>query len=257
MHPVLRPLLPPAAAWLAKAICATLRVQVIRGEIEPTVRARRRNVIYAFWHGHLLYLMYRYRDSGVYILVSQSRDGDVLSEYPPALRLANDSRLQFPRRPAKLAGVGAARAGWCECGHCPRWSAWTTSSSAIGRHHVGTVDRDANHSGGGRGAVEGRIPQLGSFSPAAARQSRHYRLWRASGGAVQCRCGGARAEATGAGVHTRQAQRRSDPGTALPQFLARWQRIGVRRIGEGLKAGKHTRNLASLRLMRHHDVPAL
>jgi lysophospholipid acyltransferase (LPLAT)-like uncharacterized protein len=80
MHPVLRPLLPPAAAWLAKAICATLRVQVIRGEIEPTVRARRRNVIYAFWHGHLLYLMYRYRDSGVYILVSQSRDGDVLSE---------------------------------------------------------------------------------------------------------------------------------------------------------------------------------
>jgi lysophospholipid acyltransferase (LPLAT)-like uncharacterized protein len=79
MHPALRSLLPPAAAWLAKAIGATLRVQVVRGEIEPTVRARRRSVIYAFWHGHLLYLMYRYRGSGVYILVSQSRDGDVLS----------------------------------------------------------------------------------------------------------------------------------------------------------------------------------
>ena len=46
---------------------------------EQAVRARRRNVIYAFWHGHLLYLMYRYRGSGVYILVSQSRDGEVLS----------------------------------------------------------------------------------------------------------------------------------------------------------------------------------
>jgi lysophospholipid acyltransferase (LPLAT)-like uncharacterized protein len=60
-------------------MCATLRVQVVRGDIEPTVRARRPNVIYAFWHGHLLYLMYRYRGKGVYILVSQSRDGELLS----------------------------------------------------------------------------------------------------------------------------------------------------------------------------------
>jgi lysophospholipid acyltransferase (LPLAT)-like uncharacterized protein len=79
MHPVLRSLLPPVAAWFVKAIGATWRVQVVRGDIERTVRAWRRNVIYAFWHGHLLYLMYRYRGSGVYILVSQSRDGDVLS----------------------------------------------------------------------------------------------------------------------------------------------------------------------------------
>jgi lysophospholipid acyltransferase (LPLAT)-like uncharacterized protein len=79
MHPVLHLLMPPPAAWLIKAICATLRVQVVRGDIEHTVRARRRNVLYAFWHGHLLYLMYRYRGSGVYILVSQSRDGELLS----------------------------------------------------------------------------------------------------------------------------------------------------------------------------------
>jgi lysophospholipid acyltransferase (LPLAT)-like uncharacterized protein len=69
----------PAAAWLVKAICATLRVEVWRRDIEPSLRARRHNVIYAFWHGHLLYLMYRYRGRGVYILVSQSRDGDMLS----------------------------------------------------------------------------------------------------------------------------------------------------------------------------------
>jgi lysophospholipid acyltransferase (LPLAT)-like uncharacterized protein len=79
MAPLLRSLMPTPAAWLVKAICLTLRVQVVRGDIEQSVRARRRNVIYAFWHGHLLYLMYRYRGSGVYILVSQSRDGEVLS----------------------------------------------------------------------------------------------------------------------------------------------------------------------------------
>jgi lysophospholipid acyltransferase (LPLAT)-like uncharacterized protein len=79
VSPLLRSLIPAPAAWLAKALCATLRVRVLRGDIEQTVSARRRNVIYAFWHGHLLYLMYRYRGSGVYILVSQSQDGELLS----------------------------------------------------------------------------------------------------------------------------------------------------------------------------------
>ena len=79
MSPLLRSLIPAPAAWLAKAICATLRVHVLRGDIEQPVSAQRPNVIYAFWHGHLLYLMYRYRGTGVYILVSQSRDGEVLS----------------------------------------------------------------------------------------------------------------------------------------------------------------------------------
>jgi lysophospholipid acyltransferase (LPLAT)-like uncharacterized protein len=79
MTPLLRCLIPAPAAWLVKAICATLRVHVLRGDIEQSVSAQRPNVIYAFWHGHLLYLMYRYRGSGVYILVSQSQDGEVLS----------------------------------------------------------------------------------------------------------------------------------------------------------------------------------
>jgi lysophospholipid acyltransferase (LPLAT)-like uncharacterized protein len=79
MYPVLRSLMPPPAAWVVKGVCATLRVRVRRGDLEQTVRAQRRNVIYAFWHGHLLYLMYHYRGSGAYILVSQSQDGEVLS----------------------------------------------------------------------------------------------------------------------------------------------------------------------------------
>jgi len=112
MHAVLRSLLPPTAAWLAKAMCATLRVQVVRGEIEPTVRARRCNVIYAFWHGHLLYLMYRYRGSGVYILVSQSRDGDVLSDILRyfGLPTIRGSSSRGGRR-SVLALVRLARAG--------------------------------------------------------------------------------------------------------------------------------------------------
>jgi lysophospholipid acyltransferase (LPLAT)-like uncharacterized protein len=79
MSPTLLSLLPTPAAWLIKAICGTLRVQVLRQDIEHALRSQGRSVIYAFWHGQLLYLMYRYRGSGVHILVSQSRDGELLS----------------------------------------------------------------------------------------------------------------------------------------------------------------------------------
>jgi lysophospholipid acyltransferase (LPLAT)-like uncharacterized protein len=72
-------LIPAPAAWLVKAICRTLRVHVLRAEIEETLRLRGQNVIYAFWHGRLLYLMYRYRGSDVCILVSRSQDGELLS----------------------------------------------------------------------------------------------------------------------------------------------------------------------------------
>jgi lysophospholipid acyltransferase (LPLAT)-like uncharacterized protein len=104
-----------------KAVCATLRVQVVRGDIEQRVRARRRNVIYAFWHGHLLYLMYRYSGSGVYILVSQSQDGEVLSRVLqrfglPAIRGSSSrggrqSLLELVRRVRAGASAGIAPDG--------------------------------------------------------------------------------------------------------------------------------------------------
>jgi lysophospholipid acyltransferase (LPLAT)-like uncharacterized protein len=93
----------------------------VRGDIEQSMRARRRNVIYAFWHGHLLYLMYRYRGSGVYILVSQSRDGEVLSRILrhfglPTIRGSSSrdgrrSLLELVRRVRAGASVGIAPGG--------------------------------------------------------------------------------------------------------------------------------------------------
>jgi lysophospholipid acyltransferase (LPLAT)-like uncharacterized protein len=121
MSPLLRSLMPAPAAWLVKAICATLRVQVLRSEIEQAVSARRRNVIYAFWHGHLLYLMHRYRGSGVCILVSQSQDGEVLSRVLqrfglPTIRGSTSrggrrSFLELVRRARAGASVGIAPDG--------------------------------------------------------------------------------------------------------------------------------------------------
>jgi lysophospholipid acyltransferase (LPLAT)-like uncharacterized protein len=112
MSPLLRSTIPVPAAWLVKAVCATLRVQVLGGEIEHRLYARQGNVIYAFWHGHLLYLMYRYRGTGVRILVSQSQDGEVLSRVLQRFGLATirGSSSRGGRR-SLLELVRQARAG--------------------------------------------------------------------------------------------------------------------------------------------------
>lgn len=37
-------------------------------------------VVYAFWHQHLLSLVYAYRDRSVVVLVSESKDGEIISQ---------------------------------------------------------------------------------------------------------------------------------------------------------------------------------
>ena len=101
------------------------------------MRAQRPNVIYAFWHGHLLYLMYRYRGSGVYILVSQSQDGELLSRilHRFGLPTIRGSSSRGGRR-SLLELVRQTRA-WCQCRHRSRRATWTSSSGAIGDYRPG------------------------------------------------------------------------------------------------------------------------
>ena len=127
MPPMLRSLIPVPAAWLVKAICATLRVHVLRGDIEQTVWARRGNVIYAFWHGHLLYLMYHYRGSGVHILVSQSQDGEVLS------RILQRFGLPTIRGSSSAAADGVC---WNWCGRRVRAPARASPLMVLGDHVI-------------------------------------------------------------------------------------------------------------------------
>jgi lysophospholipid acyltransferase (LPLAT)-like uncharacterized protein len=187
MNAALLSLAPAFAACLMKTIGATLRVHVVRGEIEQALHARRPNVIYAFWHGHLLYLMYRYRGSGVYILVSQSRDGEVLSRILqrfglPVIRGSSSrggrrSLLELVRRARAGASAAIAPDG-------PRGPRHQAQSGIITLARLTEIPI---------------IPELGSLAPTPAQQSRGRVLWRASSGAVRCRRGIARAEAARAG----------------------------------------------------------
>lgn len=54
----------------------------IRREVpESVARLERENrVVYTFWHQHILPLAYVYRDTGSVVLVSESKDGEIISQ---------------------------------------------------------------------------------------------------------------------------------------------------------------------------------
>ena len=69
--------------WLGKGlvnlICSTMRIRVVdfekaRGEIES------RKFIFAFWHSRILVLSYLYKRLGAAILVSRSKDGEIIAQ---------------------------------------------------------------------------------------------------------------------------------------------------------------------------------
>lgn len=76
---LIRPVAPYLAFPLAWLICSSVREKIINGDNEGKLLKRGGPIIYAFWHGRLLYLMHRYRGGDHLILVSQSRDGDLIS----------------------------------------------------------------------------------------------------------------------------------------------------------------------------------
>ncbi len=57
----------------------TWRLQIFGDENIHRVRARGKNVIYAFWHGRMLALCYSHRRQNIHIMVSEHRDGEIIA----------------------------------------------------------------------------------------------------------------------------------------------------------------------------------
>src|SRR5512139_931592 len=65
-------------AWAVTTLWSrTLKVQHVNREVPDRLAAEGRNVIYAFWHDSMFLLPYTHRNSGVVVMVSESRDGDI------------------------------------------------------------------------------------------------------------------------------------------------------------------------------------
>ncbi|MFH1276985.1 MAG: lysophospholipid acyltransferase family protein [Candidatus Eisenbacteria bacterium] len=71
--------------WLIRIMGASWRITWIGSEHETALRARGTPVLYAFWHGRLLPLTYTHRNRMIRILISRSRDGEIIRRITESL----------------------------------------------------------------------------------------------------------------------------------------------------------------------------
>ncbi len=72
-------LAPRMAFWVIRLISATMRKSYVNFEGYRKTLSGGRQIILAFWHGRLLMMPYSYPGMGITILVSQSKDGELIS----------------------------------------------------------------------------------------------------------------------------------------------------------------------------------
>lgn len=77
---MLRTLVPYLAAAFAALIRLTTRLKTVRGSIRDRLRDGDRRFIYAFWHQRQAFFTVSHRKDKVSILISASRDGEIISE---------------------------------------------------------------------------------------------------------------------------------------------------------------------------------
>jgi len=93
------------AGWIATiAIGRTLRWREEGREHLDAARAAGRPILFVFWHNRLLYTCYRISRERVVMMVSQSRDGDIIA------RAAHDRGIESVRGSSSRGGTAALRA---------------------------------------------------------------------------------------------------------------------------------------------------
>ena len=70
---------PPLATALLRLLCLTLRFEDRAGPGARPADRHQGQEIYAFWHRSLLLAAYRYRNLGIFILISASFDGELIA----------------------------------------------------------------------------------------------------------------------------------------------------------------------------------
>lgn len=66
--------------FLIDILCKTLRVKVLNENYIEKLKNEKKNFVIAFWHGTMLYAWYYCRRNKIAALVSQSKDGELLTK---------------------------------------------------------------------------------------------------------------------------------------------------------------------------------
>jgi hypothetical protein len=100
---VLRRVVPYLAYAYVTFVGWTTRLTTLRGEVQRGMKARNRRFIYAFWHQRQVYFTWAHRGVGAAVLVSRSKDGEMIAE---TMRLSN---LAAVRGSSSRGGAAAVR----------------------------------------------------------------------------------------------------------------------------------------------------
>lgn len=68
-----------AGVWLVRLLGWTWRIRVTHDEQLRALRAAKKPVIFALWHGTLLPLLYFHRRQGIAVLISEHADGEIIA----------------------------------------------------------------------------------------------------------------------------------------------------------------------------------
>ena len=63
-----------------RSLAATWRLRIAHREPVDALRAAGQPVIFAFWHGMMMPLLFQHRNEGVAILISSHRDGEIIAQ---------------------------------------------------------------------------------------------------------------------------------------------------------------------------------
>lgn len=100
----MRALVPYLAYAYVSFVGLTTRLKVRNGSVPRALRERGQRFIYAFWHQRQVYFTWTHRDVGASVLVSRSKDGDIIAS---TMRL---SRIGAVRGSSSRGGVAATLA---------------------------------------------------------------------------------------------------------------------------------------------------
>lgn len=100
---MLRGLIPYLAYAYVSFVGLTTRIRLEGTDHRAALRARGQHFIYAFWHERQVFLTYTHRDQNATVMVSRSRDGDLIAE---TMRL---SRMGACRGSSSRGGQAATR----------------------------------------------------------------------------------------------------------------------------------------------------
>jgi lysophospholipid acyltransferase (LPLAT)-like uncharacterized protein len=70
---------------LVRLLASTWRIRVVNADAHRTIQAKGQRVIYTFWHGMMLPLLWEHRNESIAVVISEHQDGEIIARIAHSL----------------------------------------------------------------------------------------------------------------------------------------------------------------------------